>query len=230
VHAYASLLQYYADETLLAQVTERALAEGYTAIKLHERTAAALAAVRRATGPGVPIMVDTNCAWLPHEAGDAIAAMLPHAPFWIEEPIWPPEDGAALAALKARCPVPLAVGENASSALALRRMAEQGTVQYVQPSVIKLGLSAALDIARACEGTATVCAPQVAFFGPGFLASLHLIAAQQAEVSLERLYVELAHVPYARTVPIERGWLQVPDTPGLGADPEDDLAAGRFAH
>lgn len=230
VRVYASLLQYYADTGLLEQVTGRALAEGYTEIKLHERTAEALAAVRRTTGGGVPIMVDTNCAWLPDEAETAIEAMLVHQPFWIEEPIWPPEDDQALVALRQRCPVPLAVGENASSALALRRMVEQATVQIVQPSVIKLGLTAALDISRACQGTGVTCAPQVAFFGPGFLASLHLIAAQQTEVALERLYVELAHVPYARTVPIERGWLQVPDGPGLGADPENDLAQGLYAH
>lgn len=230
VRVYASLLQYYADENLLAQVTGRALAEGYTEIKLHERTAAALAAVRRTAGADVPIMVDTNCAWLPHEAPAAIAEMRPHTPFWIEEPLWPPEDAQALAGLRQACPVPLAVGENASSALALRRMAERSTVQYLQPSVIKLGLTAALDIARTCEGTGVVCAPQVAFFGPGFLASLHLIAAQRTEVSLERLYVELAHVPYGRSVPIERGWLQVPDAPGLGAAPEPELAEGLYSH
>lgn len=229
VRVYASLLQYYGKAELLHSVTARALAQGFTEIKLHERTAEALAAVRHATGPGVPIMVDTNCAWLPHEAEAAIAAMLPHEPYWIEEPLWVPEDAQALATLRQRCGVPLAVGENASSALALRRMAEQGTVQYVQPSVIKLGLTAALDIARSCEGTGAVCAPQVAFFGPGFLASLHLIAAQQDEVSLERLFVELAHVPYAATVPIENGWLQVPDAPGLGADPEPALVEGRYA-
>lgn len=230
VRAYASLLQYYADEALLEQVTRRALDQGYREIKLHERTAAALAAVRRTTGPDVPIMVDTNCAWLPEEADAAIAAMRPHDPFWIEEPLWKPEDEQALAALHQRCPVPLAVGENAASAWALRRMAESGTVQYVQPSVIKLGLTAALDIARACEAGSAVCAPQVAFFGPGFLASLHLIAAQAAEVSLERLFVSLAHAPYAQTVPIIDGWLQVPDAPGLGAEPEAELAEGRYAH
>lgn len=230
VRVYASLLQYYGNEDLLEQVTSRALREGYTEIKLHERTAAALAAVRRTTGPGIPIMVDTNCAWLPHQAEAAIQAMLPEDPFWIEEPIWVPEDDQALAILKQRCPVPLAVGENASSALALRRMAEQATVQYVQPSVIKLGLSAALDISNACDNSSgATCAPQVAFFGPGFLASLHLIAAQKAEVSLERLYVALAHVPYGRAVPIQDGWLQVPDHPGLGADPEAELADGAFA-
>ena len=229
VKVYASLLQYYGDAALLAKVAQRAMGDGYVEIKLHERTADALAAVRAAVGPDVPVMVDTNCAWLPHEAEDAITAMLPHDPFWIEEPLWQPENEQALMALKARIPVPLAVGENASCALALRRMVENATVQYVQPSVIKLGLTAALDISRACEGTQVTCAPQVAFFGPGFLASLHLIAAQQSEVSLERLFVELAHVPYGRSVPIERGWLEVPDAPGLGADPEEPLVQGLYA-
>jgi L-alanine-DL-glutamate epimerase-like enolase superfamily enzyme len=229
VRAYASLLQYYADETLLEKVVGQALRAGYTEIKLHERTAPALAAARRAAGPGVPIMVDTNCAWLPDEAAAAIDEMLPSDPFWIEEPIWMPEDDDALLALRQRCPVPIAVGENAASALSLRRTVERGVVQYVQPSVIKLGLSAALDIARSCEATGTVCAPQVAFFGPGFLASLHLMASQSTEVSIERLYVELAHVPYGATVPIENGWVEVPDRPGLGADPEEALVRGQYA-
>lgn len=230
VRVYASLLQYYADASLLERVSQRALGEGYTEIKLHERTAPALAAVRRAVGPDIPVMVDTNCAWLPREAEAAITEMLPYDPYWIEEPIWTPEDEQSLAALRQRVAVPLAVGENASCALALQRMVENASVQYVQPSVIKLGLTAAWSLARACAGTPVTCAPQVAFFGPGFLASLHLIAAQQAEVSIERLYVELAHVPYGRSVPIERGWLQVPEGPGLGADPEDELAQGRYAH
>jgi L-alanine-DL-glutamate epimerase-like enolase superfamily enzyme len=204
--------------------------EGFSEIKLHERTADAVAAVRKSVGPDVPVMVDTNCAWLPEEAETAINAMLPYQPFWIEEPIWMPENDQALAALKQKVPVSIAVGENASCAMALKHMVETETVHYVQPSVIKLGLTAAWDIAQSCAGTAVTCAPQVAFFGPGFLASLHLIAAQEAEVSLERLYVELAHVPYGLTVPIERGWVQVPDSPGLGADPEIELARGNFAH
>lgn len=228
VRAYASLLQYYDDAELLDAVSTRALQEGYAEIKLHERSAEALSAVRRAAGPRTPVMVDTNCAWLPDEAPGAIEAMREHDPFWIEEPLWPPEDGRALARLQASCGVPLAVGENASSAHALKEMIDQESVRYVQPSVIKLGLSAARDIARHCQGTAVVCAPQVAFFGPGYLASLHLIAAQQREVSLERLYVRLAHTPYQQTVPIQDGWARVPDAPGLGADPEPELVAGRF--
>ncbi len=229
VRAYASLLQYYEDARLLDSVTTQALQEGYTEIKLHERSSAALSAARRAAGAGVPIMVDTNCAWLPDEAPEAIAAMREHDPFWVEEPLWPPEDAGALARLQQSCGVPLAVGENASSAHALIDIVEKESVRYVQPSVIKLGLTAAQDIARRCRGTSVVCAPQVAFFGPGYLASLHLIAAQRQDVSLERLYVHLAHTPYQHTVPIEHGWIHIPDTPGLGADPEPELADGRYA-
>ncbi|MCD0504739.1 mandelate racemase/muconate lactonizing enzyme family protein [Bordetella petrii] len=228
VRGYASLLQYYGDAGRLDEVATRALHEGYTEIKLHERTAAALAAVRRAVGPDTPVMVDTNCAWSPQEAPRAIAEMAAHQPHWIEEPLWPPEDDAALGSLKRACPIALAVGENAASAYALQRLVEDETVHYVQPSVIKLGLTAAWRLAEQCRGTPVVCAPQVAFFGPGYLASLHLIAAQAPEVSLERLYVELAHVPYGHSVPVDKGWISVPETPGLGADPEAALIDGHY--
>lgn len=226
VRAYASLLQYGGDAALIERVTTQALNEGYREVKLHERSAPALAAARRAAGAAVPLMVDTNCAWLPHEAAAAVAEMRPFDPFWIEEPLWPPEDDQALQALQRQCGVALAVGENASCALALRRMAEQGVVAYVQPSVIKLGLTAALDIARACAGTDVVCAPQVAFFGPGYLASLHLIASLPDDVALERLYVELAQVPYADTVPVRGGGVDLPDAPGLGAHLQPSLLTG----
>ncbi|SAI19651.1 racemase [Bordetella ansorpii] len=229
VRVYASLLQYYGHPGRLEEVTARALGEGYAEIKLHERTADALGVVRRTAGIGVPIMVDTNCAWLPDEAPQAIGEMAQYDPFWIEEPLWPPEAHGVLAALKARTPIPLAVGENAASAHALQELAESESVDYIQPSVIKLGLTATWDLARRCGASRVRCAPQVAFFGPGYLASLHLIAAQHAEVSLERLYVELAHVPYGDSVPIRNGRVEIPDAPGLGADPETDLAEGRYS-
>ncbi len=229
VRTYASLLQYYGDEERLDSVATQAMEHGYTEIKLHERTVQALATVRRSVGPAVPIMVDTNCAWQLSEAENTINAMAEHCPYWIEEPLWPPENDQALAQLGKRSKIPLAVGENASSAYELTRLIDENTVSYVQPSVIKLGLSAAWDISQRCRLSSTICAPQAAFFGPGYLASLHLIAAQEKEVSLERLYVELSHIPYGNTVPIENGWIHVPDDPGLGADPEAELIAGNYS-
>src|SRR5262245_64941026 len=71
----------------------------YRQIKLHERTAETVAATRAVAGRDVPIMVDTNCAWLPDAATAAVMAMAPSQLLWVEEPIWPPEDFSSLAAL-----------------------------------------------------------------------------------------------------------------------------------
>jgi L-alanine-DL-glutamate epimerase-like enolase superfamily enzyme len=93
----------------------------------------------------------------------------------------------------------------------------------VQPSVIKLGLTDAWEVAQSTWDTPVTFAPQVAFFGPGYLAALHMLAASRTEASLERLYVELQHTPYAQSVPIVDGRVYVPQGAGLGADPEDSL-------
>ena len=139
VHAYASLLQYQGSVELVRRNVARALERGYREIKLHERTPETVAATREVTGPDVPIMVDTNCAWLPEAATAAVTAMAPSKPHWVEEPIWPPEDFAAMAKLRRATGVPQAAGENATGALDFRKMIEAGAVDYVQPSVIKIG-------------------------------------------------------------------------------------------
>lgn len=229
VKAYASLLQYYAKPDLIQENVTRALNEGFTEIKLHERTTLAVRAAREAMGPGLPLMIDTNCAWSVAQAQDEIASMLPYDPFWIEEPVWPPEDTPGLVELRRRLNVRIASGENASSLHQLLERIASRAIDYVQPSVIKLGLTDAWEVSQRCTGTQVTCAPQVAFFGPGYLASLHLLAAQKQEASLERLYLSLAFTPYQSTVPVVDGWVQVPDGPGLGADPDPALIAGHYS-
>ena len=74
IPAYASLLPI-GDPREIARECKRALAKGYTAIKLHETTVGAVAAAREAIGSDVPLMVDMNC---PMDAADAIL-LRPHA-------------------------------------------------------------------------------------------------------------------------------------------------------
>ena len=64
----ASLLAYGGHVENVQRNVARALERGYRHIKLHEKTTEAVAATRAVTGPGVPIMVDVNCAWLPEAA------------------------------------------------------------------------------------------------------------------------------------------------------------------
>jgi L-alanine-DL-glutamate epimerase-like enolase superfamily enzyme len=224
VETYASLLQYSGNIEHIKRNTKRALDRGYRHIKLHERTADAVAAARDVTGPAIPIKVDTNCAWTPAEAEAPVAAMKASNPFWVEEPIWPPEDFESLAKLRKTTGVPLAMGENATSPSDFRKMIGAGATDFVQPSIVKIGgLTKLWQIAMESEKAGVTCVPHAFFFGPGYLATLHAIACKEREAPLERLFADVALVAYAKTVPDVNGAVEVPDRPGLGADPEQEL-------
>ena len=224
VEAYASLLQYNADGERIRRVVDRALGEGFRQIKLHERTISAAHAARAAAGPGVPLMVDTNCAWLPDEANAAVADMAQADLLWIEEPIWPPEDFSALATLRAATGVATAIGENAGNALDFRKMRAAACVDYVQPSAIKIGgLTPLWKICTESEAEGVTCVPHSPFFGPGYLATIHVLAAKVRESSLERFYCDLAGDPCGHVAPIVEGFVDVPAGPGLGGDPDREV-------
>jgi L-alanine-DL-glutamate epimerase-like enolase superfamily enzyme len=225
VETYASLLQYSGNIEHVKRNTARALERGYRHIKLHERTADAVAAAREVTGPDIPIKVDTNCAWLPSEAEKPVREMGASKPFWVEEPIWPPEDFESLAKLRKAAGVPLAMGENATSPSDFRKMIAAGATDYVQPSIVKIGgLTALWRIANESEKAGVTCVPHAFFFGPGYLATMHAIACKERDAPLERLFADVAFVAYSKTVPNVNGAVEVPvDRPGLGADPEEEL-------
>jgi L-alanine-DL-glutamate epimerase-like enolase superfamily enzyme len=222
VEVYASLLAYGGKLDDVARNTARALERGYRQIKLHEKTTEAVAVSREAAGAKTPLMVDTNCAWLPADAHDAVMAMKPYDPLWVEEPIWPAEDVDALGTLREATGVPLAAGENATGTLEFARLVAAG-IDYVQPSAVKHGLTAQWEICRKAEDAGATCVPHSPYFGPGYLATLHILAAKQKEVALERFFCDLAHVPYGKSVPIENGVVQIPDLPGLGPAPDEEL-------
>src|SRR3954463_811139 len=179
---------------------------------------------RDVAGPDIPIMVDTNCAWTADQATAPVAAMAPSKPFWVEEPIWPPEDFDALAVLRRATGVPLAMGENATGVLDFQKMISAGATDFVQPSVVKIGgLTNLWQVATEAEKAGVTCVPHAFFFGPGYLATLHAIAAKERAAPLERLFGDVGFTAYAKSVPVVDGAIDVPDRPGLGADPEEDM-------
>jgi L-alanine-DL-glutamate epimerase-like enolase superfamily enzyme len=226
IACYASLLQYYGDSEHLKRNTTRALERGFRQIKLHERTGDAVATARAAIGPDVPLMVDTNCAWTEAAAEAAIAAMAPSRPFWIEEPIYPPEDFVAAARLRGKTGVPLAMGENVTGPLDFARMVASGAADYVQPSIVKMGgITAMAKVAAEVEAGGALCVPNAFYLGPGYLAALHCLAVKAKESPLERMFADLGATPYAKTVPIVDGCVELPRGPGRGADPEGEMIA-----
>jgi L-alanine-DL-glutamate epimerase-like enolase superfamily enzyme len=226
IEAYASLLQYGGSVDHVRRNVARALDRGYRQIKLHERTAEAVAAARDVAGSDIPIMVDTNCGWTADEATAPVTAMAPSKPLWVEEPIWPPDDFDSLAQLRRAAGIPLAMGENATGILDFRRMVSAGATDFVQPSIVKIGgLSKLWRIALEAEKAGVTCVPHAFFFGPGYLATLHALAAKERTAPIERLFGDIPFTPYAKTVAVENGAVNVPERPGLGADPEPELLA-----
>jgi L-alanine-DL-glutamate epimerase-like enolase superfamily enzyme len=224
LECYASLLQYYGAEDHIRRNSTRALERGFKWVKLHERTAAAVAASRAAIGPDIPLMVDTNCAWTVPEAAAAINSMKPSNPYWVEEPVYPVDDFEAIAEIRRQTGVPLGMGENAASPRDFRDMIALGAADFVQPSVTKMGGVTGLARAAAeIESMGAECVPNGFYIGPGFLALLHCMAVKEKASPVERVFADFGATPFARTAPVENGSIRVPEGPGLGADPEPEL-------
>ncbi len=223
IPGYASLVKYR-DPEAVAERTGAALAEGYGHIKLHQTTEPEICAAREAAGPEVPVMVDCNCPWTPAEARAAVQWLKGYDLHWLEEPIFPPEDFAALAELRAQSGIPIAAGENACTAFQFQAMFAAGAVSYAQPSVTKVGgVTEFLKVAALAETDGIAVMPHSPYFGPGFLATLHLLAALPNAGLIERLYVTPEASAYGSLIDPLDGAFRVPDDPGLGPDPDPDF-------
>lgn len=146
---YASLLRY-AEPPLVGQAVERALAQGFRHLKLHEDTVEAVRAARE------------------------VATML-----------------------------------------------AAGAVDICQPSVIKFGgIEAVRQAATLIRASGAEYVPHCFYFGPGYLASLHLAAALAPDVPFEVFYGKLEASPYHDLVLKQTGRVQAPSGPGLGLEPD----------
>jgi D-galactarolactone cycloisomerase len=218
VPCYASLLRY-GDAPLVARYCERALGEGFGEIKLHEVTDAAIAAARSAVPSRIPLTLDVNCEWSPADAVAAAMRFKAHGLKWIEEPAFPPEDFGALRAVGEASGIPVAAGENLCFATQFRAAFDARALAYAQPSVIKVGgITEFVKVAQLAAERGVPLAPHSPYFGPGALATLHLLASQVPEARFEYYYLS----PEATLYPgfFGRNALQVPQGPGLGLDPD----------
>jgi L-alanine-DL-glutamate epimerase-like enolase superfamily enzyme len=144
---------------------------------------------------------------------------------WLEEPIFPPEDFTAIARLRAGTGVPMAAGENNCTSFQFRDMFAAGAVDYAQPSVTKVGgVTEFLKVANLADAAGVTLMPHSPYFGPGFLATLHLLAAHGGPGGMiERYHLDLEASLYGELVtPVDGGFV-VPTGPGLGRDPDPDV-------
>lgn len=223
IPAYASLPKYQ-DPEIVAERTAFAVGQGYAHVKLHETTVPEVAAAREAGGPDFGLMIDTNCPWNPREAEEMARKFRPFEPFWLEEPLFPPENFEGLAALGRASGIPIAAGENACTSWEFKKMFDAGAVSYAQPSVTKVGgITEFRKVATLTEAANVTLAPHSPYFGPGFLATLHLLAAMPDAFLIEQMFLRLeAYIHGQWNHPVGNRF-KIPDGPGLGCDPDPDV-------
>ncbi|MET4418907.1 L-alanine-DL-glutamate epimerase-like enolase superfamily enzyme [Bradyrhizobium sp. JR18.2] len=221
---YASLVRY-TDPRLLVENVNRALADGFSHLKLHEITVDAVREARNAAGDNVEITLDVNCPWTVRQALDMSAKLRQFNLRWLEEPIWPPENFGGLARLRREGGIPIAAGENVSTLVEFQQMLSAGAVDVVQPSPAKMGgISELQKVFSLAAANATEVMVHSFYDGPGLLASVHASAALGSKDSLvEWRYFDLEAQLYGDAMRPRNGTITVPQGPGLGFDPDADV-------
>lgn len=225
LEAYASLL-CYTDPALVATNVSAAAREGYRYIKLHEVTReATIAAIEAPGAEEARIMLDVNCAWTPPKAREMAESLSADGLYWLEEPVWPPEDAHGLASLRLHG-VPLAAGENVAGVFGFKTLIEAGAIDVAQPSVTKIGgIGEAAQVIRFAQANGVDVQMHCPYFGPGLIASYHLASALIERPLIEILWLEMEANPFDPWVRAKDGKIKVPNAPGLGVNPDPAILA-----
>jgi L-alanine-DL-glutamate epimerase-like enolase superfamily enzyme len=221
--AYASLLRY-GNADVVRQNSARAVERGYRDVKLHEIGVAEIAAAGEAIGDGIALTVDASCSWTLPQAVETAKRLQPYNLTWLEEPLWPPEDYDGLAQLKAAGGIPIAGGENAGTLADIAQLVGTAGVDYIQPSITKIGgVSAMRRVAEMARRAGTRIAPHSPYFGPGLIATIHVAASLPERPTIERFFLDLEASPLGTLVEAPGGFMRVPNGPGLGIDVDETV-------
>ena len=122
--------------------------------------------------------------------------------------------------------IPLSAGENTAGLFGFKALIEAGAIDIAQPSVTKVGgIGEMIRVIRLCEAHGIAVVPHSPYFGPGFVATVHVAAALVEQPLIEVLWLEMEPNPFDPWVRTKAGRVAVPTGPGLGCDPDPALLA-----
>jgi L-rhamnonate dehydratase len=173
-------------------------------------------AVREAVGPDVEIFVDANCSLDLYHAQKLAEMIKPHKISFFEEPITQ-NDVSLMAQLRRQSGIPLACGQNEGLMFRFRDLLAGQAIDYAQPNVaITGGYTQCVKIA----GLAAAYNIPIANGGAWQYHNMHLQAGVSNGTLVEIHYLanELYQRIYTGLPTPEKGWLALPEAPGLGFD------------
>lgn len=216
--AYASLVRY-GEPDLVKQFVRRAVKEGYKTIKLHEITADAIKAGRDAAPLPLRLVTDVNCNWQHDQLAELMPLMKQLGLYWVEEPVFPPDDEKTLGQIQARYDLAVASGENACTRVEFARTAPH--IAFIQPSVTKVGgITEFLAVCDLATQHGCRVMPHSPYFGPGYHATAQLMAARDCCELFEYLYIEPEAWLDPRISLPRNGAVSVDTRPGIGFKPD----------
>jgi galactonate dehydratase len=147
---------------------------------------------------------------------------------WLEEPV-PPENVDAMRDVRASTHTPICCGENLFLRHGFRELLEKRAVDIIMPDISKCGgLLEARKIADMAHTYYVPVAPHCQASPIGTMAACHVLAAIPNALVLEwhwghpaertarwKNYVKEGEI-------IEKGWITVPDRPGIGLEMNDE--------
>lgn len=187
-----------------------------------------VAAVREAVGPGVDIAFDCHWRYGVSDAQRLACALEPYGLMWLEDPV-PPENTEAMRRVTQATSTPIASGENYYLRYGFRDVVESGGLDIVAPDPQKTGgLLETRRIADLADTHYMAVAPHCIASPIGTMAAAHVAAAVPNFLALEWHGMS---VPFWDDIAsghggpiIDRGFVHVPDRPGLGITLNEDVA------
>jgi D-galactarolactone cycloisomerase len=225
----------------LAQESRSYVQQGFKAIKFgwgnhfEPQDDDRLAAIREAIGPDVRLMIDFgnpaywSQGWNAAEAIRAARMLEKHGVFFFEEPMLPYDvDGHA--AVAREVDINVATGESLCAFHEFEPYLSRQAVDIIQPDAMQMGITQLHRIACRAEEAGMLCIPHSPW--SVFAATCHLQVlatvnngpmieypafASFDEGSLLAETTRVSHYEIVETPPkLEDGYLQLPDSPGLG--------------
>jgi L-fuconate dehydratase len=216
----------YSDEKLVA-LSRQAVADGFTQIKLKVGAdptddARRVALARATVGPDIRIAVDANQRWGVAEAIEAITALAPYHPYWIEEPTSPDEVLGLATIRNAVAPLRIATGEHVANRVVFKQLLQAGAVDFVQIDACRVGgvnENVAILLLAAKFGV-PVC-PHAGGVGlcemVQHLAMFDYVAVAGTQVDRVIEYVHHLHEHFTDPVRIAGGRYLAPTAPGFSS-------------
>lgn len=174
-------------------------------------------AVRKALGDATPLMVDVNQQWDRTTAMRMGRALEQYQLQWIEEPL-DAYDVEGHAQLSAALDTPVGTGEMLVSAAEVNAYVERGAVDVLMHDAPRVGgITPFLKVAQAAEAKGMIMAPHFVME-----IHLHLAAAYGLESWVE--HFEWLEPAFNERFEIRDGRMLVPNRPGLGLTPHEQLS------